>query len=121
MPFDWREYLNLAQFLFDNADKSSFSEQSALRSAVSRAYYAAFCYARDYAQAKQGFMPDFTAEDHTRIRIHFEQKQMINMADRLDRLRHWRNQCDYRNEAFRLRDTAKDAVALAIRVIDGLK
>jgi len=36
MPFDWKQYLSLADEL------SKRSEEAALRSAVSRAYYAAF-------------------------------------------------------------------------------
>ena len=43
MRFDWREFLDLAYF-WGRGD-TRYSQESAYRSAVSRAYYAAFCYA----------------------------------------------------------------------------
>ena len=42
MAFDWVEYLNLAKDLADHK-----GNEAALRSAISRAYYAAFCKARN--------------------------------------------------------------------------
>jgi len=42
MSFDWADYLTLAQELADQA-ASSQSTEAKLRSAISRAYYAAFC------------------------------------------------------------------------------
>jgi uncharacterized protein (UPF0332 family) len=47
--FDWREYLNLAKFLLD-LKSSGISKEALYRCAVSRAYYSAFCWARNYAQ-----------------------------------------------------------------------
>ena len=42
MKFDWEEYFNLAKEL------AGTTEEAKLRSAVSRAYYSAFCLARNY-------------------------------------------------------------------------
>lgn len=42
MNFDWEEYFNLAKEL------AGTTEEAKLRSAVSRAYYSAFCLARNY-------------------------------------------------------------------------
>ena len=42
MKFDWLEYFNLAKELAET------SKEAELRSAVSRAYYSAFCLARNY-------------------------------------------------------------------------
>lgn len=42
MPFDWSDYYTLATKL------SEGSGQAEMRSAISRAYYAAFCKARDF-------------------------------------------------------------------------
>ena len=47
--FDWREYLNLAKFLSD-LKSSGISKESLYRCAVSRTYYSAFCWARNYAE-----------------------------------------------------------------------
>ena len=49
MSFDWKEYLNLAYFLSGRREKT-YSPEGGYRSAVSRAYYAAFCYARNHAR-----------------------------------------------------------------------
>jgi RNA-splicing ligase RtcB len=54
MPFDWREYLNLARQLA-GLQGSDYSQEAVERSAVSRAYYAAFCWARNYAEKNRGF------------------------------------------------------------------
>jgi uncharacterized protein (UPF0332 family) len=48
MAFNWHEYLVLAQFLQSNGSNlGQVTQESAYRSAVSRAYYAAFCHSRD--------------------------------------------------------------------------
>jgi uncharacterized protein (UPF0332 family) len=50
MPFDWAEYLRLADELAQRQ-----TDEAALRSAVSRAYYAAFC--RACSHLKQQSIP----------------------------------------------------------------
>src|SRR5438045_3292460 len=60
--------------------------------------YAAFCYARNYARDHLGFPPREDAEDHGRLRAHLKQKRRRATADSLDRLREWRNACDYLDE-----------------------
>jgi uncharacterized protein (UPF0332 family) len=49
MSFNWYEYFDLAQFLHTNGNNlTKVTQESAYRSAVSRAYYVAFCHAREY-------------------------------------------------------------------------
>jgi hypothetical protein len=62
MAFDWREYLVLARWLQTNTPPG-MTEEGARRCAVSRAYYAAFCYARNYARDFLGFTPRNDAEN----------------------------------------------------------
>lgn len=62
MPFDWRHFLSLAKELSNYSGTSSLQEAAA-RSAVSRAYYAAFCWALDYASMQLGFQRSGKAED----------------------------------------------------------
>lgn len=57
MTFNWKEYLEIAKFLKNINDSLSeknakFSTEAAYRVAISRAYYAAFCYARNHAKDK---------------------------------------------------------------------
>lgn len=47
MPFDWAEYLRLAEELAQRQN-----DEAAFRSAVSRAYYAAYCQACAYLNQK---------------------------------------------------------------------
>jgi hypothetical protein len=41
------------------------------------------------------FEPRNESEDHGRLRAHLKGKRRKGDADRLDRLRQWRNECDY--------------------------
>jgi uncharacterized protein (UPF0332 family) len=94
MSFDWREYLDLAEALM-GSDSKSITIEAAFRCSMSRIYYAAFCHARNYAQKKQRFVAKCNASDHARIREHFRSSGMTRIAGNLDRLRQWRNACDY--------------------------
>ena len=100
MPFDWKEFLAVAKFLQGQAG-DNFSEEAASRCAVSRAYYAAYCHARNYAREKQGFIPSKTAEDHINVRRHYQHQgdgRMRKIASVLDALYQWRTTCDYEDE-----------------------
>jgi len=55
MSFDWNEYYQLSRELAGLATGIA-TEEAKMRSAISRAYYAAFCKARDYLQ-QMGFSP----------------------------------------------------------------
>ena len=69
--------------------------EAALRSAVSRAYYAAFCHARNYARDRHGLQLRYTADDHSLVKRHFMTRRAHGIADKLDWLRQARNKCDY--------------------------
>ena len=94
--FDWKEYLELAKSL-ENFQGNGFSQEAAERSGVSRAYYALFCTLREYAARHMHFLPTGRPEDHRRLREHLLQNRHRNWAQDLDRLRQWRNACDYEN------------------------
>ena len=115
MPFDWREYLDLAKYL--NGGGGSFTQEAALRTVVSRAYYAAFCHARNYAAANQHFVALGSARDHARLRNHFRNLRDHATASQLGNLRHWRNLCDYQNDVPGLRGMVGGALLAAQRVI----
>jgi uncharacterized protein (UPF0332 family) len=94
MSFDWREYFNLAKFLSVQPG-DGFAQEAALRSAVSRAYYAAYCHALGFARVRHGFRPRGTADDHADLVAHFRGRGDVQTSKKLERLRDWRNQCDY--------------------------
>jgi hypothetical protein len=97
MPFDWKSFLDVAELLEKTAAGHAHSE-ALLRSAVGRAYYAAFGHARNYATDFLKFEPREDADDHGRLRNHLKGKRRKGDADRLEQLRQWRNDADYVNE-----------------------
>jgi hypothetical protein len=94
MAFDWREYLTLAQWLEANTPPG-MSQEAAQRCAISRAYFAAYGYALNYATQYLGFTPRNASEDHGRLRDHLKRSRRRKTAESLDRLREWRNSSDY--------------------------
>ena len=123
MSFNWSEYLWLANALLSDPN-SPGPEEASFRSAISRAYYAAFCSARNFGRDRREFVPQRDARDHWLVINTFS-----NSYDRdrrkigldLDRLYTHRCLADY--EDF-LRDpgsTAKASVETARKVISGLK
>src|SRR5262249_4694819 len=111
MPFDWSEFLSLARWLQNNTPPN-VSPEGAQRTAMSRAYYAAFGYALSYVTQYLGFTPRDESEDHGRLRAHLKQRRRQKTADCLDRLRQWRNECDYL-ERLTIEPSASLAGALA--------
>ncbi len=94
MPYNWIEFLSLARFLQAGAG-ADYTEQAASRSAVGRAYYAAYNHACVYEEAKGVFTRQGDSGDHERLRQHFRIQGKTDIASELDDLRRWRNTCDY--------------------------
>lgn len=97
MPFDWKGFLALAQNLQQQAAALPEPEPL-LRSAVSRAYFGAYCHARNYAKDYLKFNPREDADDHGRLRAHLKDRRRKGDADRLEQLRQLRNNADYLND-----------------------
>jgi uncharacterized protein (UPF0332 family) len=116
MAFDWREYFDLALLLREA--EARFPQEAASRSAASRAYYAAFCCARNYACDRQMFMPKHDYKDHELVREHFRRQQMPKIARKLQRLRQWRNQCDYDDVVNNLPALVENSISHAHTVLD---
>lgn len=97
MSFNWVDFLTLADAL-SRTPNTPGPEEAALRSAVSRAYYAAFCSARTTARDKEGFVPTGSPEDHRLLRNHFRargDRVRRKISTDLERLRDNRNRADY--------------------------
>jgi hypothetical protein len=112
LPFEWRAFLDLAQRLCEQAGKETGSE-ALVRSAVSRAYFAAYGQARTYASSYLQFDPREAVEDHGRLRAHLKGKRRKGDADRLGILRQFRNEADYLDELPWTDTAATVAAALA--------
>jgi hypothetical protein len=120
MPFDWGEYLTIARYREDQ-NTSEFSREAALRCAVSRAYCAAFCHARNYARDPHGFKPFHNQDDHPRVREHFRKLGNTKLAGDLELLRQWRNQCDYDDNISNIALMFVGAKAAAQNIFESLR
>jgi len=97
MSFDWTDLLTLAEALKSDPNSPGPREAS-LRSAISRAYYAAFCVARNFGRDRGEFTPTGTGTDHGLVRNHFllsSDRTRRKIGADLDRLRDSRNKADY--------------------------
>jgi hypothetical protein len=121
MPFEWKEFVDVARFLLLEAGKTG-NQEGMIRSAVSRAYFAAFCHAWNYANQFLQFEPREDVDDHGRLRRHLKDRRRKGDADRLEQLRQWRNEADYLNELpwVDFAATAAQALSHADRVFASL-
>lgn len=120
MPFDWGDFVRLAEELRSRQWQDSLKE-ALLRSAVSRAYYGAFGTACEYAETYLGFPRSHTGRDH-RALIDFLRRQseepIAQLSMELDQLRKWRNQCDYDREVPALEVMVQNAIDSAKYIIN---
>jgi uncharacterized protein (UPF0332 family) len=98
MTFNWRDFLTFAENIKIAPDEPG-PKEAALRSAVSRAYYAAFQAALEFGAAEH-FSPKQSGEDHFGIRRYFQQYTPKNdvrskIALQLQRLYDFRRKADY--------------------------
>lgn len=118
MTFDWKEYLRLAEYLPNNLREDCFAKEAALRSSVSRAYYAAFCLARRYARNNNGYvMFAYTKNVHIDLCNHFRHKGRAAIANHLETLKMLRNNCDYDDVVENIDNVLKQSLKLAKGVI----
>jgi len=97
MAFEWQKFVELARALQQQATGTAQPE-AILRTAMSRAYYGAFCFARNYAERWLKYTPAGTEEDHRGLRDYLWTKKRQNVARSLDQLRKWRNSADYNDD-----------------------
>lgn len=98
MSFDWKSLVDLARAMEQESTGVSGNAECLQRSAVGRAYYGAFCHARNYAAAYLKYQSTDDERDHGSLRAHLKSKRRHGDAVRLERLRQWRNEADYLNE-----------------------
>ena len=113
MSFDWHQLIEVARQLEQESSKGHAHAEAMRRSAVGRAYYGAFCHARNYAADYLGYDVKGFGDDHGALRAHLKRSRRGGDAQRLDSLRQWRNDADYSDEL--PWDDAKAIVADAIK------
>lgn len=122
MSFNWLQYLGLAQQLAGKAQIST-TQESRLRSAISRAYYAAFILARNYLRDEESIsIPErqshkFVIEQFKNSSEEVRQKIGKNLA----RLRFSRNKADYDDNFERLPEETRSMLKLANKTISDIQ
>jgi hypothetical protein len=101
--------------LVGSKSSSGVNAEATARAGVSRAYYAAFCYARNFARDYLGFTPHNDTTDHGRLRAALLQRRRSATSKKLERLRDFRNECDYLDN---LTMDAKTMLSLALKEAD---
>ena len=120
MSFNWADYLAVARHLVTQSDSSDYAEAS-LRSAISRAYYAALNTTRELLRDQWGIEIPETAEIHQFIPQWFmdeEDPDRQEIGALLDRLRDRRRKADYDDEIPKVSSLANRSLADAQLVID---
>lgn len=122
MTFDWSEYFKLARELAGK-DESPANEEARLRSSVSRAYFAAYCLARNYLIDK-GYAIPSGPNGHrfvcnTLMESYDEESKKI--GGHLNRLRIRRKLADYQDYVRGLSSMANDTLNLTREVISALR
>jgi uncharacterized protein (UPF0332 family) len=123
MSFDWSEYLDLAQELAGQATGPS-SQEAKLRSAISRAYYAAFCSARNHLRDKERHTIPSGGEAHQYVQNQFKKggdKVRKKVGENLNRLHIHRKKADYEDRVTKLPATTEYALKVAQRIVSNLR
>jgi uncharacterized protein (UPF0332 family) len=114
IPFDWEEFLEFAE-----EQVRRRGNPAAERSAISRAYYAAFHKAKAHFVAN-GQPLSFRADDHSAVARWFRSRanqSWVRIGSDLDRLRQLRRDADYEALFPDLTSEANSAVSIARRLL----
>jgi uncharacterized protein (UPF0332 family) len=123
MTFDWSQYLILAQDLAGQGTVSP-SEEARLRDAISRAYYAAFCKARNHLRDKEHVsIPRRNVHAYVRGEfIKSSNKSREWIGESLRRMAIHRVNADYKDiMPGNLRKTTEFSLRMAKRILQKLK
>lgn len=119
MTFEWSEYLNLARELAGKATTPA-NQETKLRAAISRAYYAAFIKARNYLRDSEGLSIPKTGEAHRYVQQQFAfspDRTRKKIAENLRYLRSYRRKVDYDDAVPGLSGIALVAIGISEKVI----
>ncbi|MCK4416623.1 MAG: hypothetical protein KAV99_00460 [Candidatus Latescibacteria bacterium] len=114
MSFNWRDYVDLAEELLNR------EEEACLRSSISRAYYGAFCIARN----RKGYKNYTGADIHWKVIDEYKNSSDRNEQDIgriLDKLRRSRNKADYNEDRPISKPLAERAVTSANQILANVR
>ncbi|MBD3285292.1 hypothetical protein GF359_02655 [candidate division WOR-3 bacterium] len=100
--------------------KANPSQEAKLRSAVSRSYFAVYCYSRNLAIKYLEFAPTHSVYDHKNLREHLKQHSKASVARWLGDLRRFRDDCDYDDRVPNLQGVMIKSLECAEKVFEEL-
>ena len=118
MAFDWSQYLALAEDLAVQPDN-----EAALRSAVSRAYYAAFCLAREHLLNTNKLFGSRSRRprlSHRTVWLTYQRDVDRRIGMDGNRLRDLRNLADYEDVVPNLDNAVRSALSTSRRILTSL-
>lgn len=122
MSFDWLQCLSVAKELAGQPT-SPANREAKLRTAISRAYYAAFIRARNHLRDQEGHLIPVTGDTHRYVNQQFElsvDPVRRTLGEKLIRLHVYRKQADYVDFFPGLSGTTLVALRLSEEVISTL-
>jgi uncharacterized protein (UPF0332 family) len=125
MPFNWKHFLTVADYLRTNSDNiSQIDREAAFRTAISRAYYAAYNTAKDYAENNLGGVMIFGPESHDNLINTFKYFKNDNqsygsIALNLGRMKVHRVDADYK-QRFKNNQKSSYVAHLAVNFSDNI-
>ncbi|MDD2755550.1 MAG: hypothetical protein PHS80_08485 [Methanothrix sp.] len=119
MAFNESECLYVAKYLVGE-QYGPCSLEASQRAAVSRAYFAAFIYVRNYAIDNYDFKPKNNAEDHKRLKNHLIDNGETAIAGDLQDLSIRRGACDYDKIVLGTENSKKQMVSDTIKLSEDI-
>ena len=105
MSFNWNDYLDLAKSLQKATSNKIKIKEACYRTAVSRAYYAVYHIALDFAEENLGYLKFIgknAGKNHRKLGIYYKkctENEYKNLGSILVRMHGYRINCDYYNPA----------------------
>ncbi len=118
MSFDWSQYIELAENLISQAQGGNL-DHALFRSSISRAYYGAFCLARNKVADYDG--EAHRTDTHRYVRESFLDStayEAMQVGHKLNNLLRQRKNADYEAMATIDKESAERVLAMAKRTLD---
>jgi len=116
--FNWSDFHRFAEYL--NTECSFDGHEAVQRTIISRAYYSAFCMAKEALEYKYKITFPQNAASHKYVRIEYEKRGLNHICDPLSRLRKYRNCCDYDKNVRNLHELVYQSLKLSEEIIKNL-
>ena len=116
--FNWNEFYLLAKYL--NDDYSFTCQEDVQRTIVSRAYYGAFCMAKEVLEHKYKITVPQNSTSHKYVRIEYKKQGRDDISALLRDLREYRNCCDYNKIVTDLHKIVNESLIMSENIIKNL-